>query len=102
MYVHNHFSLCDRYCPDGSLVEEMKAAGISITPVYTPDEALHSPHAKERDMLRIVDHPTGGKVAYLVDPLIRAGLADPERRPSPRLGEHDEEIRREISGGGED
>ena len=84
------------------LAEEMKAAGISITPVYTPDEALHSPHAQERGMLRVVDHPTGGKVAYLVDPLIRAGLADPERRPSPRLGEHDEEIRREISGGGED
>lgn len=33
---------------------------------------------------------------YLVDPLAHAGMTNPKRRPSPELGEHTEEIKREL------
>jgi len=79
------------------LVEEMLAAGISICPVYDADEALVSPEAKARGVVKTVSYPADGEVPLLWDPLARAGLTDPTRRPPPAMGEHGEEIRREIA-----
>jgi CoA:oxalate CoA-transferase len=75
------------------LAERMRAAGISITPVHSADEALNSDHARERGIVRFTEHPVDGPVPHLHDPLARAGLTDPARRPSPGLGEHGDEIR---------
>ncbi|MEI9806326.1 MAG: hypothetical protein WDN48_20645 [Pseudolabrys sp.] len=44
----------------------------------------------------LIDHPTEGHIPYLVDPLAKAGLSDPTRRPSPALGQHTEEVLRGI------
>ena len=82
-----------------ALAEEMRAAGISITPVYSTDEALSSPHARERGIVRFSEHPVDGRVPYFHDPLARAGLTDPTRRPSPGLGEHGDEIRADLDTG---
>lgn len=79
------------------LAVEMRDAGISITPVYSTDEALNAPHAKEREIVRFSEHPSAGTVAHFQDPLARAGLSDPERLPSPGLGEHGEEIRKALA-----
>jgi crotonobetainyl-CoA:carnitine CoA-transferase CaiB-like acyl-CoA transferase len=79
------------------LAVEMRDAGISITPVYSTDEALSAPHAKERGIVRFTQHPAAGTVAHFHDPLARAGLSDPERRPSPGLGEHSDEIRSTLA-----
>jgi crotonobetainyl-CoA:carnitine CoA-transferase CaiB-like acyl-CoA transferase len=45
----------------------------------------------------MVEHPVEGPIPQIVDPLTRAGLADPRRRMAPRLGEHNDEIRREAN-----
>jgi len=79
------------------LVEEMLAAGISICPVYDVDEALVSSEAKARGIVRMVEYPADGAVPVLWDPLARAGLSDPARRPPPAMGEQSEEIRRELA-----
>lgn len=82
-----------------ALAAEMSAAEISICAVYTADEAVASEHARERGIIKYTQHPTDGPVPHLIDPLARAGLSDPERKPSPALGEHTEEILREIAAG---
>ncbi|MBO0763105.1 MAG: CoA transferase [Hyphomicrobiaceae bacterium] len=80
------------------LGERMREAEIAICPVYSTDEALASAHTRERDIVGFGEHPVDGRVPYLRDPLLRAGLTDPGRRPSPGLGEHGEELRRELAG----
>lgn len=78
------------------LAEEMRIAEISICAIYSTDEAVNSAHARERGAVRFTERPGDGRVPYLVDPLARAGLSNPERMPSPELGEHSEEIRRGL------
>lgn len=79
------------------LAEKMRQEEISICAIYSSDEALHSRHALERGAVRFAPHPTEGRLPYLADPLANAGLSAPGRRPSPALGEHDDEIRREMN-----
>ena len=79
------------------LAEKMKTAGISITPVYSADEALRSAHAKERDIVRFSEHPTDGQLPYIHDPLMQAGLSQPNRMPSPELGEHTDALKAELA-----
>jgi CoA:oxalate CoA-transferase len=78
------------------LAEKMREAEIAICPIYSADEAVASAHARERGVIAFSEHPVDGAVPYLRDPLALAGLTEPERRPSPQLGEHGEEVRREL------
>jgi len=74
----------------------MAEAEIAICAVYNADEAIRSEHARERGIVRYTEHPTEGPIPHLFDPLARAGLSDPQRKPSPSLGEHTEEILKEL------
>jgi len=79
-----------------ALVVRMVKADIPICPAYSPDEALASPEAKGRGLVRMIEHPVEGPIPQIFDPLMRAGLADPQRRLAPRLGEHHDEVRRDL------
>lgn len=79
-----------------ALASEMRDAEIAICPIYTADEAIASEHARERGMIDYTDHPVDGRIPHLVDPLAKAGLSDPRRKPSPGLGEHTDEIVEEL------
>lgn len=79
-----------------ALHDEMRKAEIAISAVYDSDEAVRSTHAMDRSAIRYMERPADGQMPYLVDPLARAGLSDPTRRPSPELGEHGDEIRAEL------
>ncbi|MBN8957464.1 MAG: CoA transferase [Rhizobiales bacterium] len=81
------------------LVAKMVEADIAICPVYSPDEALASSEAKARGLVRMVEHPVEGSIPQIFDPLTRAGLADPQRRLAPRLGEHNSEVKRDLEAG---
>jgi CoA:oxalate CoA-transferase len=81
------------------LAAEMSTAEISICAIYSVDEAVVSEHARERGIIKFTEHPTDGPVPHLVDPLAKAGLSNPERRASPALGEHTEEVLRELEAG---
>jgi formyl-CoA transferase len=74
----------------------MRDAEIAICAIYTADEAIASEHARERGMIDYTDHPVDGRIPHLVDPLAKAGLSDPRRKPSPGLGEHTQEIVEEL------
>ena len=71
----------------------MDANGIAIVPVLAPHEAVVSSIAQARGIVAYHTHPVEGRIPYFVDPLARAGLADPLRRPAPRPGQDNDEIR---------
>lgn len=80
-----------------ALATEMRDAEIAICPIYTADEAIASEHARERGVVDYTDHPVDGRIPHMVDPLAKAGLSDPRRKPSPGLGEHTKEIVEELA-----
>lgn len=72
--------------PRDELIARMAAADVPIVPVYTPEEALASAHARAREVLQWIDHPSEGRIPVLSNPLARCGLTTGERRPAPDLG----------------
>jgi crotonobetainyl-CoA:carnitine CoA-transferase CaiB-like acyl-CoA transferase len=68
------------------ITRQMAAQDIPVIPVLTPDEALNSPHAAERQLVRTVPHATEGKITELRNPLHPSGLARQDRTPAPELG----------------
>ncbi|GAB4370353.1 MAG: CaiB/BaiF CoA-transferase family protein [Deltaproteobacteria bacterium] len=82
---------------------------VCLAPVLDLPEALADPHLMERGMVIEVESPLGGTDRQAGNPLkfSSAGPAEagekpaPAPRRAPRLGEHDEEILREIGYGPE-
>ena len=68
------------------IARQMAAEDIPVIPVLTPDEALHSPHAAERQLVRTVPHSTEGRITELRNPLHPSGLVRADRTPAPELG----------------
>ncbi|HET6312587.1 MAG TPA: CoA transferase [Chloroflexia bacterium] len=73
-------------------------ADVPAGPVNTVDRALNSPQALARDMVRSVDHPGIGPVRMVASPLKLESTPPTIRRHPPMLGEHTEEVLREVLG----
>jgi crotonobetainyl-CoA:carnitine CoA-transferase CaiB-like acyl-CoA transferase len=78
----------------GEWLDGLQAAGVPAGPVRTLAEVFDSP-AGARMALRL-DHPVVGPVPSAADPLMLSATPVTYRRPPPRLGEHSDEIRREL------
>lgn len=79
--------------PRDALVDWMVENDVPILPVYSPQEALNSEHARARGLVEWIEHPTEGRIPVLSNPLAASGLTTGVRRPAPSLGEHNEELR---------
>ncbi len=55
-------------------------------------------HTLARGMLQEVGHPVAGRIRAIGSALGHAGAEDGIRRPPPLLGEHNDEVLREILG----
>ena len=84
------------------IMEHMLRTGIALAPVCSPEEAMHLEHVKERVAIDFLDHPIEGKIPYLVNPLARSGLTIQTHQPAPLLGQHTDEILKEIGYSDED
>ena len=72
------------------------AAGIPCGPILDYAEAFDTPQAEARAMSLTVDHPALGRVRTIGTPLkLSRTPLDPSRR-APRLGEHADEVLREL------
>ena len=78
------------------LMDRMNETGIAICPIVTPLESLSLDHVRERRMVDYIDHPTEGRIPYLVNPLFRSGLVEDQRRPAPQLGQDADQILSEL------
>lgn len=67
-----------------------------IEPVLALDEALHSDLVRERDMVVEVEQPEIGPVRQLGIPVKLRRTPGAVSRPAPALGEHTEDVLREV------
>ena len=82
--------------PTAHWVELLDAATVPGGPVYRYDQILDDPHIKARKMVVEMEHPKMGRVKTLGLPLKSTGELTAIRAPSPWLGQHSEEVLRDI------
>ncbi len=82
--------------PTAYWVEKMDAAGVPGGPVYGYDQIMKDPHIKARNMVVDIDHPKIGPMKTLGLPIKSTGALTQIRQPAPWLGQHTEEVLREI------
>jgi len=74
------------------IARAMAERDIPVVPVLTPDEAVASPHAQVRGLVRQVPHPNEGTMTELRNPLHRSGLVRDVRQPAPGMGADNVEV----------
>lgn len=77
-------------------VSRLEEQDILCAPVRTLEDALADPQTVCNGMVVEMDHPHAGKVKVLNAPIRLSGTPNTTRRPAPMLGEHNQEILREL------
>ena len=79
-----------------ALAEVLVAAGIPAAPVVTPRDIATNPQLRHRRLFEVEDHPVTGRHEVPAFPVRFGRVAAWNRRPSPTLGEHNDEVLTEI------
>jgi crotonobetainyl-CoA:carnitine CoA-transferase CaiB-like acyl-CoA transferase len=69
---------------------------IPCGPIQNFEQVFSMPNVKEREMLVKMDHPTIGKLPLVGSPLKMSDTPVEYRLPPPLMGEHTEEVLREL------
>jgi crotonobetainyl-CoA:carnitine CoA-transferase CaiB-like acyl-CoA transferase len=77
-------------------VARLEAAGVPCAPINSIDAVLAEPQVLHRQMLRQLPHPAAGSVPQIVSPMRFAEAQLSFDRAPPLLGQHTEEILREL------
>ena len=78
------------------LIAALDATGVPCSPINTVPEVFAEPQVQHRKMLRKLPHPTAGEVPQVVSPLNFANEPLAFDRAPPLLGQHTDEILREL------
>ncbi len=76
----------------------MRAAQLPASPVNHLDAAFAEPPVAEDAMILEYDHPDAGRVRVPGNPIRLSEAPPTPARPAPRLGEHTDEVLRELLG----
>jgi len=82
--------------PAAEWVAACEADGIPAGPVNRLDQAYADPQAQARQMVLELDHPTAGRHRVLGIPVKLSATPGRVRGPAPLLGQHTEEVLREV------
>jgi crotonobetainyl-CoA:carnitine CoA-transferase CaiB-like acyl-CoA transferase len=75
----------------------LESARLPAGPVLTLGEVLDDPQVKARQLLRYVDYPGAPKPVPIADPAVRLSATPGAiRQRAPQLGEHTDEVLREL------
>jgi crotonobetainyl-CoA:carnitine CoA-transferase CaiB-like acyl-CoA transferase len=100
--VRNH-SLLDPLLRDAlaawtrqEITDVLESAGVPSSPINTVPEVFADPQIEHRQMLRHLPHPKSGTAPQVVSPLNFANEPLAFDRAPPLLGQHNEEVLREL------
>jgi len=74
----------------------LKSENIPSGPVRNVKEAFEDPYVKERHFVEEISHPTAGKIRLFTNPIHMDETTFPIYRHPPLLGEHTEEVLKEL------
>jgi crotonobetainyl-CoA:carnitine CoA-transferase CaiB-like acyl-CoA transferase len=78
------------------LIQALDDAGVPCAPINTVPEVFEDPQVRHRNMMRMLPHPTAGRVPQVVSPLNFVNEPLAFDRAPPLLGEHTAEILAEL------
>jgi CoA:oxalate CoA-transferase len=81
-----------RTLPKMEIFAIAKQRRIPLAPVRNVDEVMRDPHMHERGMLEWIDHDEIGHIVVPNTPLRIHGADKVPTKPSPKLGQHNEEV----------
>jgi len=76
--------------------DRLVGAGIPCGPVYRYDQVFDDPQVQHRAMAVEMDHPRAGRITITGSPLKLSRTPASVRLPAPTLGQHTDEILREL------
>ncbi|AVG42908.1 CaiB/BaiF CoA transferase family protein [Achromobacter insolitus] len=79
-------------------ITKLEAVGVPCGPINDIAQAQAHPQAQARQLRRDMPHPAGGVAAVTASPLRLSASPVEYRRAPPLLGEHTEEVLREVLG----
>jgi formyl-CoA transferase len=79
-------------------IERLEAAGIPCGPINSIAQALADPQIVARGLRIDLPHPLAGHVPLVGNPIKMSATPPAYERPPPLLGEHTEEVLRELIG----
>jgi len=82
----------------GEWLSALESAGIPCGPINTLDKVFAEPQVEAREMLIEMDHPIIGKLSLVGSPLKFSEAPVGYKLPPPRLGEHTQEVLKELFG----
>ena len=82
--------------PRSYWLELLEKAGVPAAPVYELDEVFRDPHIASSGLVVRVRHPKLGEVPQLAEPAEVKGSRPFAEQPPPLLGQHTEEVLREL------
>ncbi|MDQ1002359.1 crotonobetainyl-CoA:carnitine CoA-transferase CaiB-like acyl-CoA transferase [Neobacillus niacini] len=77
-------------------LELFKGIDACVSPVLTPEELANDPQIKHRHMIEDVIHPKAGVIKQIGNPIKLSNSTVTTRRHAPGLGEHTDEILKEL------
>ncbi|QUM74027.1 CaiB/BaiF CoA transferase family protein [Sphingopyxis granuli] len=80
----------------GDLYEALIAGDIICAPIYTVDQSFRDPQIVSRELVRHVTDAHGNDIPMIVNPIRLSGTPVREPAAPPVLGEHRDEILRDI------
>jgi len=83
-----------RACPAAEWLSALEAVGVPCSPVLRMDEVFASPEGA--GMVQVVDDPERGPLHLVAEPIRLDGSLPRVRMPPPRLGQHTDEVLREL------
>ncbi len=80
------------------VIDALVHVSIPVASVLQIDEALEDPHVKARGIIQEIEHTTAGKVRVPGFPVKMSRTPGTIRLPAPSLGQHNDEVLKEILG----